>query len=115
MTWLRRLTRHRMPDAVVDLLEVGAACVPRGEIARILHDGGHYHPLVAIGFAGDVEILGDARLFAVRHAVLLQVPRPEARRHHGQLPAPARTGAPPAAGDLPLRARDALPRAFRRR
>src|SRR4051794_7275102 len=113
MTWLRRLTRHRMPDAVVDLLEVGTACVARGQIARILHDGRHDDPLVAVGFAGDVEILGDAGLFAVRGAVFLQVSRPQVRCPPRQLPAPARTRAPPAAGDLPFSARDALPGAFR--
>src|SRR3954462_5297574 len=93
LTRLRRLTRHRTPDAVVDLLEVGTACVARGEVAGIFHDRRDDHPFVAVRLAGDGEILGNTRLFAVRNAILLEVSGPQVGRHDRELTARTRPAA----------------------
>src|SRR4051812_22033940 len=70
-----------------------------GQVFRVLDYRRHQQPDITVWRRGQtVEVLGDRRIFAVGDAVLAQVSRPEARRHHFQRPA---------AGDRPGQRRTA--------
>src|SRR5690606_10748584 len=108
-----RPARPRVELRAVRLeLEVRARVKRLAEVARVLDDRDHEQPDVAVRVLRQaVEILGDRRLLAVRHAVLAKIALAEVRGHDLQRAALAdRTGrrrtsaqAPPAAagGDRP--------------
>src|SRR5262252_8767393 len=68
-----------MPGGPIgELLEMGAREETRVQVLRILDDRRHYQPAIAVVFRSeDIEVLGEQRVPAERHAVLSQVSRPD--------------------------------------
>src|SRR5262252_8391619 len=69
-----------MPGGPIgELLEVGTGEETRVQKLRILDDRRHYQPAIAVVLRSeDIEVLGEQRVRAERHAVLPQVPGPDA-------------------------------------
>src|SRR5436309_11613652 len=84
-----------------------AADKSRIQILRIFHDGNNDQPLVAVRFFGEIEVLGQDGILAVRDAVFLQVSSLHLSGHDFQGSA-ARSSAP-STGELPLSERVTLP------
>src|SRR5437016_378915 len=92
----------RIPSLRIrQFLEVRTADELSGEILRILDHGGDDQQRTAVSFIGAMEILGDDRIRAIRHTVLLQVTRPHVRADDFQVAAFSAAAAP-AAGEFPL-------------
>src|SRR5215472_2673045 len=71
---LPRLASRRSPSSGVGLfLEVSAGDELLLQILRIVDDGRHDEPRIAIRLIGAIEILGKDRIAAIRHTVLAQI------------------------------------------
>ena len=73
-------TRRRIPSGSIGLfLELRVQDQRIIEIDRIFDDSRHDHPDLVVGFLERIEIFGELRARAVRHAIFAEIPGAQVR------------------------------------